>query len=395
VPRALMRTFKKLSRATPVSTPTGSESDSHNQGQAEALLEAGRARSSDVLDATPSTVEVLGDAAAPGSSNPRAPPTALADVLRAAYSVQVAQAHVERRNQEHAEAAKTRVWLSGKLMMAAVSDRSGPSSWQADVVRKLQSQEVQIALICFLLLDVIFIFSELFIEAEYPTCRTMSHRAVSCCPALEARQLSGSWHVTDEESARYAHQIGFFPECPSPLVAAPAANGLQCLEGDQQWAHVMHEALTIGSLLILGIFAMELVLLLSALGSLFLRSWAYILDLVIISSSLTIMLYVYMARAHARASGDVVGLEGLQGIIMFARCWRFVRVGHGIALSMHDLVHASHVQLQHKIEAMRQALHVMEANARMEGRPAAKHPDAEMQKVHELLRQVSTHYGTR
>lgn len=385
-----MRAFKKNRVTTPSGTPTGSD----REGQTDALLEAGRPLS-DTLAATPSTVEVLGDnvASCSSGSQQQQHPKGLADVLRAAYSVKVAQAHVERRNQEHSQAAKTRFWLSGKLMMAAVSDRYGPESWQADLVRKLQSQEVQIALICFLLLDVIFIFAELFIEAEYPTCRTMSHRAVSCCAASEGRQLGGAFHVHDEKSALLAHQIGFFPECPSPLVAAPAANGLQCLEGDQQWAHVMHEALTVGSLCILGVFAVELGLLLSALGSLFLRSWAYVLDLVIISSSLTIMLYVYWARAHARATGDVVGLEGLQGIIMFARCWRFVRVGHGIALSMHDLVHASHVQLQHKIEGMRQALHVMEANARMEGRPGAKNSDPEMEKVHDLLRQVSSHYG--
>lgn len=327
----------------------------------------------------------------PTSSHEKAVPIGLAEVLRQAYMLQVAENHEERRHREQAEAAKSRFWLNGKLMMAAVSERDGPSSWQAKVVRILESQDVQIGLIVLLLLDVIFIFMELFIEAEYPTCRTMSQRAVSCCaaPLLKSRQLGDHFVVHDEENKKLAHQMGHFAECPSPFLAAPASNGLQCLNSD--WAHAMHDWLTLGSLCILSVFALELLALLAALGRFFLRSWAYILDFAIISSSLSIMLYVYLARGHARSEGDVLALEELQGFIMVARCWRFVRVGHGIALSMHDLLQASQVELQHKIDALRQALHVMEANDRMAGR--APNQDAGMDKMRGLLKQVSGHYG--
>ena len=80
----------------------------------------------------------------------------------------------------------------------------------------------------------------------------------------------------------------------------------------------------------------------------------------------------------------MLALEELQGFIMVARCWRFVRVGHGIALSMHDLLQASQVELQHKIDALRQALHVMEANDRMAGR--APNQYAGMDKMRGLLK---------
>ena len=106
------------------------------------------------------------------------------------------------------------------------------------------------------------------------------------------------------------------------------------------------------------------------------------------------MLYVYLARSHARDEGDVLRLESLQGIIMIGRCWRFVRVGHGIALSMHDLLHASNVQAQQKIEELRQALHVLEAKEHMESALNMKQKETEgMEKVHAILRQLARHYG--
>lgn len=347
-----------------------------------AVAEAPRAAVSSSAPLAPVDTESLYEKASPNKG--------LAEVLRQAYMLQVAENHEERRHREHTEAAKSRFWLNGKLMMAAVAERDGPSSWQAKMVRTLQSQDVQIGLIVLLLLDVIFIFTELFIEAEYPTCHTMSQRAVSCCPAvpLEARQLRDHFVVHDEANEKLAYQMGHFAECPSPFVAAPADNGLQCLNND--WAHAMHDWLTLGSLCILSIFLFELLALLAALGSLFLRSWAYILDLAIISSSLSIMLYVYLARAHGSAAGDVMALEELQGFVMLARCWRFVRVGHGIALSMHDLLQASHVQTQNRIDALRQALHVMEANHRMAGKGPTKAQDAGLDQMRSLLNEFGS-----
>ena len=320
-------------------------------------------------------------------------PGRLLDVVRAAFSKHVAETHQERHGVEQAERIRNEFWLNGKLIVKAVSDRDGADSWQATFVSTLQSQHVQIGLIGLLLVDVIFIFGELFIEAEYPSCRTMSQRAVSCCAAPEARRLGV--HMAgemDDHAMLLGHQLGYLAECPSPLMAAPAANGLQCLES--QYAHDMHDMLTVGSLVIVSLFEIELLLLWSALGKLFWRSWAYVLDLGIISSSLSIMLYVYLARAHARDHGDVVALESMQGLIMLGRCWRFVRVGHGIALSMHDLLHASHVQVQHKIEELRQALHVLEAKDHMESALNMKQKEAQgMEKIHDLLRDISRHYG--
>ena len=110
------------------------------------------------------------------------PPKGFADILRAAYSKEVVETHQERWSMEQAAKIQTQYWLNSKLMDKAVSDRDGADSWQAIAVRLLQSHRFQIGMIILLLVDIIFIFAELFIEAEYPTCRTMSQVAcISTC----------------------------------------------------------------------------------------------------------------------------------------------------------------------------------------------------------------------
>ena len=101
------------------------------------------------------------------------------------------------------------------------------------------------------------------------------------------------------------------------------------------------------------------------------RSQGYILDFVVVSLSLALQWYVLMVElgihdplglaaaasaaaisegltpgeAKAAAAAEAVAtIEELQSIILFARCWRFIRVGHGIANSMHDMMHAAKVR---------------------------------------------------
>mmetsp|Transcript_57563 Transcript_57563/g.114252 ORF Transcript_57563/g.114252 Transcript_57563/m.114252 type:complete len:109 (-) Transcript_57563:133-459(-) len=106
------------------------------------------------------------------------------------------------------------------------------------------------------------------------------------------------------------------------------------------------------------------------------------------------MLYINIARGQARVNGDIVALESLQGIIMIGRCWRFVRVGHGIALAIHDVLDASNLEAQNKIEELRQVLHVLEAKSQMESALNIKHSEEKgMERVHQLLRELGRHYG--
>jgi len=304
-------------------------------------------------------------------------------------------AHSGRREDERQQAISSRFWLSGKLMMSAVSTKHGHDSWQARLVYRLQSQPVQISLIVLLLLDVLCIFAELFLEAEYPACSTLRRRATSCC-ALDADSHAALAAPMDsfphETSAHHgAHFHGVLGSCSAPLVEA-AGNHVRCLE--QGAAHHAHGLLSLGSLAVLTIFEAELLLLVAALGPLFLRSWAYILDLIIITASLGIGLFIHQSRTHAMGQDDAALLEDLQGVILFSRCWRFVRVGHGIAIAMHDLLHASKVELQHKLEELRAAVHAMEADGiRASKLSNEKARSKDMKEINQLLRQMSSHLG--
>ena len=314
--------------------------------------------------------------------------SALSNVFRAALSMQATAERERQRTEVHHQAIKRKFWLNGKLMYAAVVQRDGPSSWQATVVRVLQSQEVQLALIALLLLDVVVIFGELFIEAEYPLCSKLRQRAYSCCAG---DGTTGAVALPSAALISHAHHAtggDLLAECAAPLHGV-VANHVGCWAEDPP--HQMHEWLTIGSLSILAVFEVELLVLIAALGALFFRSWAYILDLVIITTSLVIMLFVLQARSHARHSGDSTMVEELQGLILLGRCWRFVRVGHGIALSMYDALHAAQLQMQAQLEELHIALHQMEGELKRQAALTKGGNAAQiMDEVHSLVRQFST-----
>ena len=65
-------------------------------------------------------------------------------------------------------------------------------------------------------------------------------------------------------------------------------------------------------------------------------------------------------RRLRSAAEAVATIEELQSIVLFARCWRFIRVGHGIATSMHDMMHASKSEMHATMQRLRTALGQLE-----------------------------------
>ena len=63
----------------------------------------------------------------------------------------------------------------------------------------------------------------------------------------------------------------------------------------------------------------------AVLGPNFLRNPLYVVDVLIVSVSLSLELYLY-----GNASAE------LAGTIAFARVWRFVRIGHGLSTAQHE-----------------------------------------------------------
>ena len=107
----------------------------------------------------------------------------LAEVLRLATLAERNQFFDEtRRENEEKESIADRWWLSNPLMYRAVLERNGPTSWEASAVRLLQSRNMQTLLIVLLLLDVLIVFAELFLETEQPSCKVVQRVGFSCCP---------------------------------------------------------------------------------------------------------------------------------------------------------------------------------------------------------------------
>jgi acyl-CoA synthetase (AMP-forming)/AMP-acid ligase II len=58
------------------------------------------------------------------------------------------------------------------------SSHYGPTSWQVSALHILHSHGFQIALMALMMADVLSLFAELYIEAEFPACRQVERDAV-------------------------------------------------------------------------------------------------------------------------------------------------------------------------------------------------------------------------
>jgi len=75
-------------------------------------------------------------------------------------------------------------------------------------------------------------------------------------------------------------------------------------------------------------FEVELLATLSALGTLFFKNPLYLLDMIVVTASLVLDFHLHLGKAAAGESGAT--------ILIVARCWRFVRVIHGVTSSSHE-----------------------------------------------------------
>eukprot|EP00966_Prymnesium_polylepis_P059634 1382729-Prymnesium_polylepis.1 len=102
------------------------------------------------------------------------------------------------------------------------------------------------------------------------------------------------------------------------------------------------------SVTILGAFAVELVLLMCVLGLHFARQPLYMLDAAVVGTALVVEVYL---RGHGHnPSGELAGL------LIFARSWRFVRIGHGLSTSVHEAGHKHVEEMEHHIKELEDEL---------------------------------------
>merc|ERR1712216_862806 len=169
------------------------------------------------------------------------------------------------------------------------------------------------------LLDVFVIMMELFLEAEFPSCRIIKRDAISCC------SLDASFSPLSRN--------GHSQLCEAPLVASPSFDA-GCDKHAHSGAHALHSVLAVISLGILSVFQIELCLLLWCEKLKFFYNVWYITDLVVVTLSLALEIMGHIFKKHETKET----LEML-GFLLFVRCWRFLRIGHGLGASIHEITH--------------------------------------------------------
>mmetsp|Transcript_18135 Transcript_18135/g.22357 ORF Transcript_18135/g.22357 Transcript_18135/m.22357 type:complete len:403 (+) Transcript_18135:196-1404(+) len=80
------------------------------------------------------------------------------------------------------------------------------------------------------------------------------------------------------------------------------------------------------SIAILLVFDLEFFFLILALRDLFFRNLPYLIDFIIVNISLVIEIHFFKRT----------GAEGVAGLLIFIRVWRFVRIGHGVYSDAHE-----------------------------------------------------------
>jgi hypothetical protein len=226
----------------------------------------------------------------------------------------------------------------------------GCNSWQCKVVHILHSKYVQYSLMGLLLLDVVILFIELFLAAHYPLCSFVVRDAISCCPISDSNitafsftegdtmptceantALEGSSH---ERNRNLEEQHSSLCEAGYEAYQCPAA----CDEHKYESVHHAEAVLFYGTVLILCIFLIELITLMICLKPrVFFQKSFYVLDLVVVVVSLVLELFFHVNTDES--------FQNLVGIIILARLWRFIRIGHGLVEVTHEYASRKHDKL--------------------------------------------------
>lgn len=162
--------------------------------------------------------------------------------------------------------------------------------------------------------------------------------AISCCPLDGAADAHSNIRLLAEDS----HESF----CQDPLVETDNPAG--CDPHKWETVHNVEEALFIMTMTILSIFFVEISLLMLALTPcIFFRQFWYVLDFVIVAISIALEAWFHVQKNDAAAY--------LSGIVVVARCWRFVRVSHGLmsaTAEMTSLKYEEIVKLAEELERL-------------------------------------------
>jgi hypothetical protein len=236
-----------------------------------------------------------------------------------------------------------------------VHDVHGQQSWQFRYLSWLHSKPVQTTLMLLLIADVLILFSESFLHAQYPPCHIIERDGISCCnpfnhsaaTAHEKRWLQSfllDSERREEEKEHDSHENGTNThdlECPRPDQVPMVPSSLYPVTCDEHKWHVIHvveQVFFVCTILILTTFLVELTVTMIALTPVvFFRQFFYVLDLFIIFTSLVLELTFYALNDTAA--------QTVAGLLVISRLWRFIRIGHGIVSVSHELAQERYAML--------------------------------------------------
>ena len=205
---------------------------------------------------------------------------------------------VQRRRAFFVSAAEERELMARKYPV---------HSWPIRLLSFLQSSNVQLVMTAMLIVDVLIVVVELFLDAEFPPCTIIERDAVSCCTANTS---SNGIHAGSSNNL-----------CAMPLVDTPYFKAA-CDPYKHLLINNLKFVLFLVSVTLLSVFLLELFCLMGILRQHFFRNRLYVIDVIIVTAALSLEFVVKLV-VRSGSSGD------LAGILTFARCWRFVRLGHG------------------------------------------------------------------
>jgi hypothetical protein len=215
-----------------------------------------------------------------------------------------------------------------------VREVHGTDSWRYRSMELLHSTKIQIFLMSLLLLDVLILFVELFLLAQYPHGSLIERDGISCCPVIITNTSS------DNQNLAEVCDVGITTASSLPPYAAAGCD-------ERKWpvVHAMETLLFATTVTILSIFMIELNVSMIALGpGVFFRQFFFALDYVIITVSITLDVAFYVLQE------DIY--QSLAGVLVLVRIWRFVRIGHGLIEITNEYAHHEHSQLVAYAEAL-------------------------------------------
>jgi len=205
----------------------------------------------------------------------------------------------------------------------AVEERYGKHSWQARTVHFLHSRTLQLIFSVLLMVDVAAVVVELFLEAHFPSCHFVVRDAVNCCPAVVEKVAAAANATITFRRLGGGH--GHHDICAAgfaPFEGTPAG----CDEHKWETVHMLHEVCFCITVAVLSTFLIELLILMYIEFTHFWHTPLYVLDLVIVVGTLTLEFFHRSEFVHAFDPAK---------LLILARCWRFIRIGHGLVMETH------------------------------------------------------------